>query len=247
MLDSVKAVPTVVNHACGFAGGEGCERCQVRPLSICGALEDDELSEISALAHRTCIGARNSIFSQGDAASSVYNITSGTIRLSRLLPDGRRQIVGFALPGDFLGLSLAECHSFAAETVDSVTVCRFSRTNFSDLVDRKPHLLRRLHSYAMHELSIAQEQMVVLGRRNAEEKVAAFLVGLRDRQARLSGHTSVHVPLPMSRQDIADFLGLTIETVSRTFTRLANDKNIVVVPDGVRLLNVERLEKLAAG
>lgn len=248
MLDSVKTMPVTSGHACGQHGNaEGCQHCQVRPLSICGALADDELVEMSALAHRACIAPRSAIFGQGDDAMSVYNITSGTIRLSRLLPDGRRQIVGFALAGDFLGLSLAECHSFAAESVDAVTVCRFSRTGFSDMVDRKPHLLRRLHSYAMHELSIAQEQMVVLGRRNAEEKVAAFLVGLRDRRARLTGHASVHVPLPMSRQDIADFLGLTIETVSRTFTRLANDKNIVVVPDGVRLLNVDRLEKLAAG
>lgn len=247
MLEAARQIQAPAPHACGGEhAGEGCIACQVRPLSICGALADEEMAEMSALAHRSCHASKTAIFAQGDRAQNVYNVTGGTIRLSRLLPDGRRQIVGFALPGDFLGLSLEDSHGFAAEAVDAVTLCRFTRTAFSDLVDHKPHLLRRLHSFAMHELSIAQEQMVVLGRRNAEEKVAAFLIGLRDRRARVYSHTSVMIPLPMSRQDIADFLGLTIETVSRTFTRLAKEKSIVIVPDGVRLLNVERLEALAA-
>jgi CRP/FNR family transcriptional regulator, anaerobic regulatory protein len=87
--------------------------------------------------------------------------------------------------------------------------------------------------------------MMLLGRRTAEEKVVSFLLLMRGRWAKL-GRPSVTVPLPMSRQDIADFLGLTIETVSRTFTKLAKDRTIVIVPDGVRLMNLERLESLAA-
>ncbi|HXL68674.1 MAG TPA: helix-turn-helix domain-containing protein, partial [Xanthobacteraceae bacterium] len=158
---------------------------------------------------------------------------------------GRRQIIGFALPGDFLGLSMADRYTFSADAIGPVKACRFSRGAFSDLLDEKPHLLRRLHELATHELSIAQDQMVVLGRRTAEEKVASFLVGLRDRWARFS-KVSVTVPLPMSRQDIADFLGLTIETVSRTLTRFARERAILVVPDGVRLLDSQRLEQLAA-
>jgi CRP/FNR family transcriptional regulator, anaerobic regulatory protein len=130
--------------------------------------------------------------------------------------------------------------------VTETVACRFSRKNFTVFVDEKPHLLRRLHEFASHELSLAQDQMVLLGRRSAEERVAAFLIGLRDRFARI-GQVSVTLPLPMSRQDIADFLGLTIETVSRTFTKLSKDKAILVVPDGVRLVQPERLEALAAG
>jgi CRP/FNR family transcriptional regulator len=87
--------------------------------------------------------------------------------------------------------------------------------------------------------------MVILGRRTAEEKIAAFLIGMRNRWAKVNG-ASVHVPLPMTRQDIGDFLGLTVETVSRMLTRLARDKAIVIVPDGVRLLDVDRMERLAA-
>jgi CRP/FNR family transcriptional regulator len=140
---------------------------------------------------------------------------------------------------------MAERYGFSADAVQDVKVCRFPREAFSSFVDAKPHLLRRLHEFATHELSLAQDQMVLLGRRTAEEKVASFLIGLRSRLARIN-MASVTVPLPMTRQDIADFLGLTIETVSRIFARLAREKAILIVPDGVRLLDVPRIEALAA-
>jgi CRP/FNR family transcriptional regulator len=126
-----------------------------------------------------------------------------------------------------------------------VRVCRFVRSAFSAFVDDKPHLLRRLHEFAGHELSLAQDQMLLLGRRSADEKLAAFLLNLQARYGRI-GSTSVLVPLPMSRQDIADYLGLTIETVSRTFTKFARDKLLVIVPDGIRILAKDRLDQLAA-
>jgi CRP/FNR family transcriptional regulator len=135
-------------------------------------------------------------------------------------------------------------YGVAAEAVSEVKVCRFARLAFLGYVDSRPHLLRRLHEFAGHELSLAQDQMLLLGRRTAEEKVAAFLLNLQTRYGRV-GTISVNVPLPMSRQDIADYLGLTIETVSRTLTKLAREKTLLVVPDGVRLLSAGRLEQLA--
>jgi CRP/FNR family transcriptional regulator len=105
--------------------------------------------------------------------------------------------------------------------------------------------LRRINEFAVRELSQAQDQLVLLGRRSAEERVATFLIGWRDRLARLRGPTET-VSLPMSRQDIADFLGLTIETVSRTFTKLERDGVIEIMPGGVRLLDSARAEALAA-
>jgi CRP/FNR family transcriptional regulator len=185
------------------------------------------------------------LFDQSALAGSVFNVTEGMVRLYKSLPDGRRQIVGFALPGDFLGLALMDRYGVAAEAVTQVRVCRFARPAFIAYVDDKPHLLRRLHEFAGHELSLAQDQMLLLGRKTAEEKVAAFLLNLQTRYARI-GTPSVTIPLPMSRQDIADYLGLTIETVSRTLTRLAREKVIVIVPDGVRLLIAARLDQLAA-
>jgi CRP/FNR family transcriptional regulator len=156
--------------------------------------------------------------------------------------------VGFALPGDFLNLGLRETYGFSADAVGPVAVCRFGRIAYSSLVAEKPHLLQRLHEFAIHELTLAQEQMTLLGRRTAEEKVASFLLNLRQRWARLAGgRPSVTVEVPMSRQDIADFLGLTIETVSRTFTKLSRDRTITIVPGGVRLLDLARLEAAAPG
>ena len=221
-----------------------CEQCRVRSLSLCGALEADELVDLDRLSRPMHHAARETIFEQDELADSVFNITSGSARLYRLLPDGRRQVVGFALPGDFLGLALTERNAFSADALTPLTACSFSRQSFSDFLDSKPHLLRKLHAMAGHELSLAQEQMVILGRRTAEEKIAAFLIGLRKRWARLST-SSVTIPLPMTRQDIGDFLGLTVETVSRMLTRLAREKAILIVPDGVRLLNVARIEALA--
>jgi CRP/FNR family transcriptional regulator len=225
--------------------GESCAGCNVRLISVCAALEPEELLTLEQMAQPAEFPARETLFLQGDEADSVYTITQGVARLYKLLPDGRRQIVGFALPGDFLGLAMRERYGFSADAVEPIVACRFARTAYAALVDEKPHLLRRLHEFATHELTLAQDQMMLLGRRTAEEKVVSFLLLMRGRWAKL-GRPSVTVPLPMSRQDIADFLGLTIETVSRTFTKLAKDRTIVIVPDGVRLMNLERLESLAA-
>lgn len=221
-----------------------CAECKVRLISVCAALEPDELAELERLAQQFHYPARHTLFMQGDQAENVYSITCGMARLYRLLPDGRRQIVGFAIPGDFLGLAMNDHFGFSADAIEPLNVCRFGRTNYATLVDSKPHLLRRLHEFATHELTLAQDQMILLGRRTAEEKIVAFLLGMRERWGKLT-KLSVTVRLPMSRQDIADFLGLTIETVSRTITKLARDKMILVVPDGVRLLNLGALEEIA--
>lgn len=221
-----------------------CASCRVRALSLCAALDPDELVELDRLSTSVAVGAKETLFEQDQPSDAVYNVTAGAVRLYKLLPDGRRQVVGFALPGDFLGLSMSERNAFSADALTPTTACRFTRQSYSAFLDAKPHLLRRLHSMASHELSLAQDQMVILGRRTAEERVAAFLIGLRNRWMRINGN-QVHVPLPMTRQDIGDFLGLTVETVSRLMTRLAREKAIVIVPDGVRLLDVPRLERLA--
>ncbi len=235
---------TSLSAQCGVGcSGTGCAVCAVRSLSVCAALSAEELGEFSQLSQTIAAPAKTSLLEQDEAADYIYNITSGVVRLYRLLVDGRRQIVGFGLPGDFLGLATARRNAFSADAVGPVTACRFPRDVFADYVDAKPHLLKRLHEMATHELTLAQDQMVLLGRRTAEERVAAFLITTRDRWTRING-AHRHVPLPMSRQDIGDFLGLTVETVSRMMTRLAREKVILIVPDGVRILDEERLERL---
>lgn len=220
-----------------------CLHCKTRFLSVCNALDADDLQAMAQIVDPRCVPARSTLFSQGEDAGFVFNITEGMARLYKLLPDGRRQIIGFALPGDFLGISLSDRFSFSADAVDDMRVCRMARARFSVLLDTMPHLLRRLHEMAANELMIAQDQLVVLGRRSAEERLAVFLLGLRRRFARIH-HLSPTVPLPMVRQDIADYLGLTIETVSRTFSKMFRDKTLLNIPDGVRILELERLEAL---
>jgi CRP/FNR family transcriptional regulator, anaerobic regulatory protein len=240
------AIALNLSRSCPDAAAEGCAGCRVRPVSICSVLDAAELSEFESLSEQRSFRAKETIARQGEKVDAVYNLTGGVARLYKLLPDGRRQIVGFLLPGDFLGLVASEQYGFSVDVIEPVTACRFSRAAFLAFLDRKPHLLRRLLDAAANELALAQDHMVLLGRRTAEEKLLWFLLNLRIRWARVSGTTSVTVPLPMSRSDVADHLGLTIETVSRSLTRLARDKLIVIVPNGVRLLDLTKIEAMAA-
>ena len=217
----------------GQAAGT-CAGCKVRNVSVCAALDISELGALEALAEDVHFTEKQTVTLQGDVADAVYIVTEGTMRLYKLLPDGRRQIVGFLLPGDFMGLALSDRYAFCADAVGPVAACRFARGAFAALTEEKPHLLRRLHDH-----------MVLLGRRTAEEKVGAFLVGLRDRRRQIGGGSAL-IPLPMTRADIADYLGLTIETVSRIISKLARERAILVVPGGVRLLDPARVEALAA-
>jgi CRP/FNR family transcriptional regulator len=244
ILPEVCAGPA--KHDCRHSRSEnGCDDCKVRLFSVCAALEPSQLDELDRISQHREFSARAVLFDQGALAGSVFNVTEGVVRLYKSLADGRRQIVGFALPGDFLGLALQDRYGVTAEAVNDVKVCRFARSTFLAYIEGKPHLLRRLHEFAGHELSLAQDQMLLLGRRTAEEKVAAFLINLQSRYARI-GAASVTVPLPMSRQDIADYLGVTIETVSRSLTKMARAKSLVIVPDGVRLVASKTLERLVA-
>lgn len=226
-------------------GQQPCVDCSVRQFSVCAALDRAELRELDHLGRHVHFDSGETVFAQEEMTTSFYNLLDGVMRLYKLLPDGRRQIVGFALPGDFLGMTPSARHNFSADAIGPVTICRFSRASFGRFVEDKPHLLRRINELAVVELSQARDHMVLLGRRSAEEKVATFLISWRDRLTRLSGPTKT-VSLPMSRQDIADYLGLTIETVSRTFTKLERDGVIEILPGGVCLLDPARAEALAA-
>jgi CRP/FNR family transcriptional regulator, anaerobic regulatory protein len=225
--------------------GQTCADCAVREFSVCASLNRAEMRDIEQLRRRIHFSACETVFAQEDMSFPLFSLVDGVIRLYKLLPDGRRQIVGFALPGDFLGMTTADRHGFSADAIGPVTVCQFAQAPFARFSADKLSLLRRINAFVIQELNRARDHMVLLGRRSAEEKVAAFLVGWRDRLAELRGAADT-VPLPMSRQDIADYLGLTIETVSRTFTKLERDGVIEIISGGVCLRNTARVEALAA-
>ena len=234
-----------ISIVAGEPVGQPCTDCAVRRFSVCAALDRAELRELEQLGRHVRFTPCETVFAQEEMTTSFYNVLEGVMRLYKLLPDGRRQIVGFALPGDFLGMANSSRHRFSADAIGPVAVCRFARSSFARFIEDKPHLLRRIYDLTTRELAQAQDHMVLLGRRSAEEKVASFLIGWRDRLVQLNGPSRT-VQLPMSRQDIADYLGLTIETVSRTFTKLERDQVIKILPGSVCLLDPARAEALAA-
>lgn len=224
-----------------------CLACPVRPLAFCSVLDADELVALDQIAQDVTLAAGQTLVQEHDAADSVYNVTAGTLRLFRLLADGRRQIVGFATTGDFLGLSAEDTHTVSAEAVTEVRLCRFSKTRLDRLRGDSPRIERRFLEMTREELRRAHGQMMVLGRESPMEKVASFLIDQARRAEALNQPGGV-VLLEMTRGDIADYLGLTIETVSRTFTRLKK-LHLIELPrsDEVVLADRERLEEMADG
>lgn len=215
------------------------------PTLFCGeACDARELAELKRLTTPIRFEAGQTIFSEGDAARSAFGLSDGVVRLYRLLPDGRRQVVAFALPGGFLAIPLADRFSFSADAVGEVGVCRFPREELKRFIKTSPNVMQLLMEFAARELQLAQDQLTLLGNGSAEERVVAFLVDWRRRVARLTP-ISQAVPLPMRRQDIADFLGLKLETVSRTFAKLEQRELIRIVPHGVVLTGLEQTELVA--
>ncbi|MCJ2013589.1 helix-turn-helix domain-containing protein [Methylobacterium sp. J-076] len=222
---------------------EGVDK--LRLVSLVTALPLAERDALEPLSRRVALDQKQCLYGQDEPAASVFNVTSGALRLYRLLPDGRRQVTGFAFPGDFLGLSLLDRFSVSADALGPVTACRFERLAFMDLLRGQPGLMMHLHVIMGQELSRAKDMMMLLGRRTADERIATFLMGLQERYVRI-GRSPVTLELPMGRLDIADHLGLTIETVSRTLARLDRDHCILIVPGGVRLVDHDRLARMSA-
>jgi CRP/FNR family transcriptional regulator len=211
------------------------------PALFCGAAANAlELRELQGMATQVYVGSGKTIFSEGEQADSVYGLSHGVVRLYKQLTDGRRQVLSFALAGDFLGMPIAERHKLSADAVGEVSLSQFSRNDLLKFIASSPNLMRLLVAFANRELDMAQDQLLLLGNASAEAKVVIFLVGWRNRLARSSASSSSKVvPLPMRRRDIADFLGLKLETVSRTFAKLEQKNVLRIVPKGIYLTGLE--------
>jgi CRP/FNR family transcriptional regulator, nitrogen fixation regulation protein len=161
------------------------------------------------------------IYGEGEAADYVYKVMSGAVRISKVLDDGRRQINAFHLAGEVFGFEVGEDHQFSAEAVTSSKILIVKRSALIALATRQNEVANELWTLTARKLEHVQNLMITLGRKNAHERVAAFLLEMAGRAA-----DKRTIELPMPRQDIADYLGLTIETVSRTFTQLENEAAI---------------------
>jgi CRP/FNR family transcriptional regulator len=216
-------------------------------LSFCSAVGDHDLARLNAIVLSEDFAARTVLLVEGDEAESLFNITAGTVKIYKLLADGRQQITGFLFPGDFVGLATAERYAYSAEAVTDVTWCRFPRRKLERLLTDVPALERRLLGIASNELAAAQEQMLLLGRKTAREKLASFLLMLSRRMER-AGRAPSPIALPMTRADIGDYLGLTLETVSRVFSQFRRDRRIAFRRGGsVELLDPTALATIAEG
>lgn len=225
-----------------------CLDCPIRHNAVCANCDASELAILeNAKSYKTFpAGAR--LADTGEDMAYLSSIVSGCAAMSKTFEDGRRQTVGLLLPSDFLGRPGRAVSLFDVEALTETTVCRFERNSFEALVERTPHIASRLMKMTLDELDAARERAVVLGRMTAREKLAAFLVSLARRDARASGQPlpsgRVALTLPLTREAIADYLGLTIETTSRQMTALRKDALIetpsarhIDMPDFERLLH----------
>lgn len=199
--------------------------------------------DAGAVGVRRTFAKGEELYAEGEAAEFFYKVVSGTIRICKVLNDGRRQIEAFHLAGDIFGLERGNEHRFAAEAVDDVVVITYRSRRFDGLMRDNPELCNQLMSSVLGSLDRARDHMVLLGRKSAREKIASFLLDIAGRLT-----DGDDFDLPMQRSDIADHLGLTIETVSRTLTQMARDGFIKLAACGrsVVLANRIGLEELEA-
>lgn len=185
------------------------------PVPVSGTI-----AALAAMGSQMKFGPNAEIFGEGEPAEYVYKVVKGAVRTCKILSDGRRQIGGFYLPGDIFGLEIGKEHRFSAEAINAVTVMVVRRSAIVSLAERDCDAACELWSFTGRELKRAQEHMLLLVT-SAQQRVASFLLEMAKRFA-----VTDAIELPMSRQDIADYLGLTIETVSRTMTQLVSEQAI---------------------
>ena len=185
---------------------------------------------------------------EGDPIRHYFRIVGGTVRLYKAIADGRRQVLDFLGEGQCFGLTGLDRHTYSAEALSPVTLIRYSRQVVEAAIETNPELARILFEMACRELDQAQRQMLLLGRKSAGEKVASFLLGSSRRNGACDPNKDVVIHLPMSRQDMADYLGLTIETVSRTMSRFKRLGLIGLIGrQRVTLRRTDRLSAMADG
>jgi CRP/FNR family transcriptional regulator, anaerobic regulatory protein len=230
-----------------------CEVCLVRRDGICAALDSVTRADLLGLSRKKTVPAHRAIFRDGDLADQYYNITSGVVKLVKTLADGHQHIVGLLYPSDFMGQSLNRHHTYSAESATDVELCVYSRAPFEAFLKAHPELERQIFHMTIRELDLCRDWTLLLGRKCSYERVAGFLLMMAKRaSAKGCGNSPgniAHFELPFTRAEMADYLGLTLETVSRQFSQLKKRRVIdlpssrdIVIPDIERLSVAAQLE-----
>jgi CRP/FNR family transcriptional regulator len=185
---------------------------------------------------------KENIFIQNDPAKHLFNITEGNVKIYQLLDDGRIQIIGFLYPGDFFGSYKNNKYNYSAESIGDLKTCVFDQKILEQYLDENPVLAKELLNQTSFELTVAQDRITVLGKLSAIERISTFLTNISEQRKRI-GWQNNPISLPMTRQDIADYLGLTIETVSREFSNLKSSNLIKVISSKqIYLPNIDALK-----
>ncbi len=223
-----------------------CGTCAARSIGLCDALSANDLLELADAARWCSLPKGRILMAEGEPSQYFFNISAGYAKLYKDMQDGRRQVIGFVSAGSFIGLGTQDHYGFTAEVLNEVQFCRFERRKLRNLFTRFPALELNLLAEACHELVVAQAQMLLLGRKTAIERLATFLMGWADPSVPVGAPD--RIVLPMGRSDIADYLGLTIETVSRSLTLLR--KRGLIGLDGehnITIVDPASLRSIGAG
>ncbi|SIO53068.1 CRP/FNR family transcriptional regulator, anaerobic regulatory protein [Rhodovulum sp. ES.010] len=224
-----------------------CVDCPIRHRAVCARCETDELSSLEAMKYYRSYDAGQTVIWSGDRMDFVASVIEGIATLSQTMEDGRTQMVGLLLPSDFVGRPGRETAAYDVVATTPLTMCCFRKKPFEEMMLRTPHIGQRLLEMTLDELDAAREWMLLLGRKTAREKIASLLTIIARRDATLklaNPRGRIVFDLPLTREAMADYLGLTLETVSRQISALKRDgvivlegKRHVTVPDFDRLLN----------
>ena len=217
-----------------------CSACPIRHKAVCARCEPDELVQLEEIKYYRTFEAGQPIIWSGDRMDFVASIVEGVASLTQTMEDGRRQMVGLLLPSDFVGRPGRETAKYDVTAVSKTTLCCFRRKPFETMLVTTPHVSQRLLEMSLDELDAAREWMLLLGRKTAREKIAS-LISIIARRASidsLDDVDSMTVELPLTREAMSDYLGLTLETVSRQISALKKDGVIaldgnrkVIIPD----------------
>lgn len=221
-----------------------CADCEVRRVALCGQVDADALQKLNTLSHTERLRPGTTLLWESEAAEVVGIVRNGLLKLTASLEDGREQTLGLAFPGDFVGRLFESEVEHSVTAIADSTVCTFPRARFEALCVDVPHLQQALLARMFKDLDRARRWMLLLGRKSADERVASLLLETAQVNGAGPGES---VPLPLSRQQMADVLGLTIETVSRKMHLFARS-GVIGLPS-LRSFTVEHpaeLTRLAA-
>ncbi|WP_299861186.1 Crp/Fnr family transcriptional regulator [uncultured Hoeflea sp.] len=220
-----------------------CRACEARHRGVCGALSPAQLVTLNKQSTRKNVSPGTELVGESQEANSYANIIAGVVKLTKMMADGRQQIVGLQFAPDFLGRPFRADSGITADAATDVNVCSFPKAVIDRMIRETPELEHKLLEQTLKELDEARDWMLTLGRKTASEKVASFVYLIATHINPEAETESASFDLPLTRSDIADFLGLTIETVSRQLTKLRKD-GIIEIRNN-RRVDVPDLAKLA--